>query len=501
MELAFEQKRFPCLRRTAHLSAAQEQTQELIIPDSLPDAARTLICYAEPELQSKTSRAGALLVSGTLRASCLYADEQNGMQLLSSELPFTVKLENAGWQEQTLSQVRCTVRSADSRLINSRKVLLRVSVLAQADGYEPSEQTLRVLTDAPACVQQKTAVYTNHVPVELAEQSFQLSDELPVPEGRAPIARVVSCAVQPLVQEQSFVGDKAVFKGSISLLFSYLDEEQMLRTMSLSLPFSQYCQMQQEHEQPQTPQTLLCVTGVQLEVVPAEQGQKLLLGVGLLAQCTAMAEQELCVCEDAYTTRGALNAQWQEQAYNMRLDGQTLRVPLRQSFPAQAGAVLDCRVYPDAQAIERAQGEVVVHVPLRADVVYTDADGAPQMQSFHTELSCRSALCENGSCEAQVQLQPEGYAAAGSGTVELRYDAVVHLQCFARQTLKSLCGGTLELTKPREPRPTVVLRRASAQQELWSLAKQYQTTVQAIASANQLTQPVVEAGQLLLIPM
>ena len=46
MELAFEQKQRSCLHRTAHLSLAQEQTQELIIPDSMPDASRTLICLS-----------------------------------------------------------------------------------------------------------------------------------------------------------------------------------------------------------------------------------------------------------------------------------------------------------------------------------------------------------------------------------------------------------------------------------------------------------------------
>ena len=69
MELAFEQKQRSCLKRTAHLSLAQEQTQELIIPDTMPDAARTLICYAEPELQSKTSRAGSLLVTAARSAA------------------------------------------------------------------------------------------------------------------------------------------------------------------------------------------------------------------------------------------------------------------------------------------------------------------------------------------------------------------------------------------------------------------------------------------------
>ena len=59
----------------AHLSLAQEQTQELIIPDSMPDASRTLICYAEPEVQSKTQPGSSLVVTGTRRASSRYADE------------------------------------------------------------------------------------------------------------------------------------------------------------------------------------------------------------------------------------------------------------------------------------------------------------------------------------------------------------------------------------------------------------------------------------------
>ena len=477
MELAFEQKQRSCLKRTAHLSLAQEQTQELIIPDAMPDAARTLICYADPELQSKTSRAGSLLVTGNLRASCLYADEAGGLQLLTTDVPFTLKLESSDLQELTQSVVRCSVRSADSRLINSRKVLLRISVLVQADGYEPWTEEVRALTDAPACLQQKTQTYYNAVPVETAERAFQVSEELNVPEGRAKIVRLADCMLQPVVTEQNLVGSKAV-------------------------PFSQYCQLQGDYEQNEDVETALLVTGVQLEPVDTETGQKLLFGAGILAQCTVIQPQTLTLCEDAYSTRGDFQPQWQEQEYSMRLDAQTLREPIRPSFPAQASAVLDCRVYPDAMALERTADGVIVHVPLRADTVYTDADGEVQSESFRTEVSCKTALDEDCACEAVFQLQPEGYAAAGSGAVELRYDAVFQLQSFAKQKLQNLVGGTLDLTRqPRAERAAVVIRRTGAQQPLWDLAKRYKTTAQAIQTANHLTQPEVEAGRLLLIPM
>lgn len=502
MELAFEQKQQSCLKRTAHLSLAQEQTQELIIPDSMPDAARTLICYAEPEVQSKTNRTGSLLVTGTLRASCLYADDAGGLQTLSSELPFTVKLECAEMQEETKTLVRCCVRSADSRLINSRKVLLRVTILIQADGYEPQSESTSVMKDPPACLQMKTQTYETAVPVELAERVFQVSEELNLPDGRPQIAKLIDHALTPVIQEQGLVGSKAVLKGTANLQITYLDEENALRTLNFSVPFSQYCQMEGDYAQDETLESALLVTGVQLEPVASEQSQKLLFGAGILAQCMVVQPQTITLCEDAYTTKGEFQPQWAEQERTMRLDAQTLREPVRTAFPAQAASVLDCRLYPDAQALERTDNSVTIHVPLRADVIYTDLDGTVQAETYRTEVSCATALNENGLCEAVFSLQPEGYAVAGSGTVDLRYDAVFQVQTYSRQKLQNLSGGTLDLTKqPRGQRPSVVIRRMSENAALWDLARQYRTTAQSIQQANHLAQPEADAGRLLLIPM
>ena len=48
--------------------------------------------------------------------------------------------------------------------------------------------------------------------------------------------------------------------------------------------------------------------------------------------------------------------------------------------------MLDCRVYPDAQALERTDDGVTVHVPLRADLVYTDSDGAVHLDASEASV-------------------------------------------------------------------------------------------------------------------
>ena len=54
-------------------------------------------------------------------------------------------------------------------------------------------------------------------------------------------------------------------KGTANLQLTYLDEQNELRTLSLAVPFSQYCQLQGDYEQNEDVETALLVTGVQLE--------------------------------------------------------------------------------------------------------------------------------------------------------------------------------------------------------------------------------------------
>lgn len=73
------------------------------------------------------------------------------------------------------------------------------------------------------------------------------------------------------MQEQGLVGSKAVLKGTANLQITYLDNENALRTLSFSVPFSQYCQMEGDYDQDETLESVLLVTGVQLEPVASEQ--------------------------------------------------------------------------------------------------------------------------------------------------------------------------------------------------------------------------------------
>ena len=71
MEFAFEEKTVSHLQLLAEEWLRQEETAELIVPDSEPDAAEVLDCFASCVVRSKECQAGSVLISGGIQGGVL----------------------------------------------------------------------------------------------------------------------------------------------------------------------------------------------------------------------------------------------------------------------------------------------------------------------------------------------------------------------------------------------------------------------------------------------
>ena len=167
MELVFEAQSIDYLRPVFTKAAAQEQTQELIVPDSYPDCGRIVFTGACAVMRGKEARDGSVVVTGGVRAGLLYVPEDGTEpRALSCYLPYSIRVDDPAATAAMQLQACCHVRSADARLINSRKILVRADVVCVLTGFEQTSQEIRTLKDAPAALQTKTAEYRCVLPRE-----------------------------------------------------------------------------------------------------------------------------------------------------------------------------------------------------------------------------------------------------------------------------------------------------------------------------------------------
>ena len=101
---------------------------------------------------------------------------------------------------------------------------------------------------------------------------------------------------------------------------------------------------------------------------------------------------------------------------------------------------------------------------------------------------------------ARVEAVCAGDIAANinSGGIELRFPADFQLVSADTVTCRSLVSLTAQDAELPEL-PSLVLRAVKEGERLWDIAKQYRTTVEAILSANDLSEEA-ELGRMLLIP-
>ena len=502
MELVFEEQTIEYLRRTLCKSTSQELTQELIVPDSYPDCARVVFTGGSCVMRGKECRDGSVIVTGGVRAGLLYVPEDGAeARGLECYLPFAIREDDPAATAQMYLMASCRVKSADARLINSRKILVRVDLVCELTGYENASQTVKTLKDAPAYLQTKQESYRCTLPREYAEKPFSMTEDLDLTGQEAAMQTIVQYWLSPIVTDKKLMGNKAVCKGMLFLKVLYLASDGTPETCVRQIPFSQYCELRGDYADDEWIAAVE-ITGNELELSKIEDADaKLLLSVSLLLQCTAMQTTQLTLTSDAYTTRGTFEPEWSEVSLPCVLDMAKTSGTLRGSVPKQARAVLDSTLYLDAAAAQKEDGGVKFTVPASVNILYLDEEGQLQSAIVRDQVTASVPAGSCASCTAAVSGSQEGFAAPSGGGIDVRYDVDLSVCCRCDEALRTLSGGTLTDTGSAPEQFCVVVKTNSKTQSLWDLAKAYRTSEAAIAQANGITTGEAEQGELLLIPM
>ena len=501
MELVFQEQRLNYLSRILCDTVSQEQTADVIIPDSMPDAARVAEAFGTLLIRAEECSEDSAAVSGTVKAGALLVGEDGSVQRVDAEIPFSVRRDFPQQADECVMQSRCVLRSVDARLLNSRKVLLRVCVSCTISVYAPKTCTSYDISEPAPNLQMKRAVLPLRLPAQLGEKNFALNEVLELPNGRPEIARLLKCLFRTEIEEQRMVGNKAVFKGSLTVHALYEGEDGELHTYDWNVPFSQYAELEREMDEGDL-RTTLSLTGADAEPDSAFGARRLLVGASLLAQCTVFCVQNVSVIEDAFCTDAELRPTWEEWSMTAILDQQEFRETATAESDQQAQRIVDCCFLPDEAVMQRADGQMLIELPISCSVLYYDADNQLQGRILRPVVRMETEIAENAQCGVAQVSGGETFCSAGSGGISLRVPVRVSVDSFAEQAIRAVSGGEIvpiEETAPR--RPAVLLRLTDQEESVWDIAKSCRASMQLITAANELSGAIVPAGTLLLIPM
>ena len=497
MEANFERKTISCLETVLHQVQNSEQTLEIKLQEGMPDVGQVLTAWGQPILRSKEWREDMVQFSGGMMVWVLYAPEDGtAEQCVQGWIPFQMRWDLPENTPEGTLRLRCLPRFVDARSTSPRKLLVRSGMAAMAEAVAPGE----IVTATPKERPENVALLENTYPVRLVkeagEKTFQLEEELYLPDSAPKIAELITWRLNPRITDKRVLADKGVLRGNGNLHILYRSDAGQLHSWDFEVPFSQYTDLRGEYGSDARIETVLMPTSLELDL--RENGNLDLRG-GMTAQYQITDKEPLTLVEDAYSPAWELAVRQEDLTPPVVLENRRENIYGEQSISAPADLTADVQFLPDFPRQRRTENGVELEYPGQFHVLYYGEDGSLHGTTARWEGKQSLTADENSRITA-VPLGAETQAITGNGRILVKTELPVEMTTTTRQSFPMVTG--LELGQRKQPdsnRPSLILRRAG-ENRLWDIAKATGSTMDAIRRANSLSgEPA--PGQMLLIPV
>lgn len=494
MEIGFQKMEFPCFTAAVNEIQNAEQTQELRLPDGMPDVGRVLCAWGQTILRGKEWRTDCLSVSGGMLMWVLYAPEDGSRcRIVDGWLPFQMRWQLPKDTPEGHMRVAALTRFADARSVSPRKLMLRAGIGVLAQGWVETKLERWECASVPPQVELLRRRYPVRLPREVGEKQFSMDEELSPGEK---MEDIFYYTLKPEILEQKVLGDKVAFRGNANLHLLGLSEEGRLLSRDFQLPFSQFAELHTGYEPDAQADVICTVNNLELE-----RGED-----GLRVRCTldaAYLVDQITVVDavaDAYAPGMALEISTKNMESPAILEKRTESVSAEAAMQGESTGEQDVSFLPDFPRQYRENEGITLEIPGTVQMLCQEEGGALRAQSARWEAKLQRPMGEKTSLTAVPLPAQQPQLSSIGGKTSARIELPLQMTTTGGQGIPMVTALTVGEALPADAqRPSLILRRAGTE-GLWELAKKTGSTVSAIRKANAL-QEEPKPNQMLLIPI
>lgn len=504
MELELNRNHMSCYDTVLDTTVFHEETMEMIVPDACPDILRIVDTSAAVCLRSKEAQEGRAEVTGSARCAVLYLpDGEMGVRRLEVSIPFSCNADGPGIKPGCAVTASPRVQCAETRVINPRKVLVKVNLAICIRVYCPAEDALcsGACCGAEQGVEQLCETHSTYVVACVGEKPFNFSDDLTISGSRPEAEELLKSRVTLMCNESKIIGSKLIFKGQAALQVFYRAVGGALASAEYELPFSQIMEVSGvEEEADCTVEVLMTDWACALA---GGDSRTISVSMGLLAQAVVREERSVELLSDLYSIGSDLTPELKNYTFHDLKERNTRRQTTREMIEtgAMSKTAIDAYVNIGAVSQTRDGTKMTFSAEAMLTVVYIAEDDELRAVSRQVSVPCQTELPEGCVCSCMCRCPGEVFATPTTGGLEVRFDLDFEYMALSSRRVAGVCGAQMgeAALKDGTQQPSIVLRVVGAER-LWDIAKSYRTTVRDVMQANELESGESVSGKLLLIP-
>ncbi len=481
----------------------REEIIDVIVPDSNPDCEREICTHAVSKVTDKSMLSGSIRVSGDIKACTHYdASASESMYAINADTKFSYSFDVQGGLPDDTFGVSLSVLQAETEVLNSRKVRIKVKLVAaisvfRIENTELSEDVCSVQAEG-VNIKSKEIVQTPCI--DIAEKNINFTEEIKLSEEEIfKLSRIIRWSSRYRTEEIKILQNRVMVRGVAQLrIYGWCDSSSRCEEKEYILPFSQVIECRN-----------VCDTDT-VEVVLADNCCCANLFAGddgcTLLRCDISVDARLFVYRniegklllDMYSTEYETQVSAQKVYITEGHTDCSVSVSARDKIDCQTGVgrVIDSRLCNMCSL----RGDKV-RLSLFVAVLYEDGMGV--LRTARTVLDASADVPQNTVSSSVVcsvdALSVTGEADGISVSVEITVCSKVIQGYFCDQVESCVLDTTQK--RKKNTKGNLVLRYPEKDESVWSIAKLYGTTKAAIMSANDMEDEAqLTCGRLIIIP-
>ena len=493
-------------------SAEQPVDLELSLPDYCPDVERILKCRICPGISSGSITGDRLDVDGNVTIRLYYLDsKKQADRLCEHTSPFSCSFTLRNADPECISRIRLRTGYLNCRAVSPRKLDIHGAFTVMASVYKPGEKQYCTGIEGDDIQQQTHSELVSELK-GCARQQFSLSEVLDIGKGKGTPESILRSELIIIPDECRAIENKLMLKGEAILKVLYITdiETGSQDMMTFNIPLSQIIDVPGINESTVNDVSVDVMSyDISLKSEFDESSTLLALDARLCAVVLGYENREISVVDDAYSTDYEIETGIRTESFVRLAECSTMT----QSICGNIGTgdngitrVIDIWCESISSVSDSDGGNITIRGKINCCMLALDREGvpfctekaldfsfSPEIREQQGEISVRADLCVPSvsfriTDDSNVEIK-----------AELRLSAAVYSSA-ARRCITDVSAGD-DRIREKDKTAALTIYYADEGETLWDIARLYCTSVEAVRLENNMTDDVIKARSMVLIPM
>jgi hypothetical protein len=488
---------------------------DYVLPDYYPDIFKILKCTLTPRVTSFSVSGSQLFCDGVVYIKVLYLTaEGNRIFCIDQRYTYSKTFEMGKSADGAMVGITPKTDYVNCRAVSGRRIDVRGAVSSKIKVTCKRES--EIITGAQGLGTQTKQTELDYSGDKLtASVQFISREDIETGTANDGAASVVHSDASAAVTDYKVIANKVIIKGEAQIKALYFnqkdDEDSTAEVMEATIPVNQIVDLAGVTDKHQVFPTL-SVLDCDLELKPGSSGDNRVFSCDLTLLCNVSASKEEVIApvSDAYSTdyelnytTGTIKAETMPQIINEQL---SLKSTI-ESGDGDIAEVYDARADVSNLVYRVRDGnELVITGQATFQIVGRLENGTPAVLEKTEPFEAAVEVGDVGddySINPNLQVTHVTYSITSDNQADVRATLNLRAALYKVIPITIVNDMTVNKSAPKQKDTDYALKLYYAEEgeDIWLIAKRYNTDADAIAAENDLADTTIRQPSMLLIPI